>query len=38
MVKNSPCNAGDASPMPGQGIEVPRAAEQLSISLRAPNH
>ena len=30
VVKNLPCNAGDSGMIPGQGTQVPRAAEQLS--------
>ena len=33
-VKNSPCNAGDASSIPGPGTGIPRAAEKLGP--RAP--
>ena len=29
-VKNPPCNAGDASLIPGQGTKIPRAMKQLS--------
>ena len=30
MVKNPPCNAGDAGSIPGQGTKIPRAVGQLS--------
>ena len=30
MVKNPPCNAGDAGSIPGLGTKIPPAAEQLS--------
>ena len=30
MVKNPLCNAGDRGSIPGQGIEIPHATEQLS--------
>ena len=30
VVKNPPCNAGDAGSIPGQGTKIPYAAEQLS--------
>ena len=29
VVKNSPCNAGDAGLIPGQGTKIPYAMEQL---------
>ena len=29
-VKNLPSNAGDAGSIPGRGIKIPHAAEQLS--------
>ena len=32
VVKNSPCNAGDTSSIPGWGTKVPRAVKQLSLS------
>ena len=32
-IKNLPCNAGDASSIPGQGTEVPQASGQLSVSI-----
>ena len=40
VVKNPPCNAGDAGSIPGRGTKVPHAVEQLSLhvtllSLRA---
>lgn len=31
VVKNLPCNAGDMCLMPGQGTNMPQAAEQLSL-------
>ena len=31
VVKNLPCNAGDAGSIPGQGTKIPHAMEQLSI-------
>ena len=30
VVKNLPCNAGDAGSIPGQGTKIPHAAGQLS--------
>ena len=33
MVKNPPCNARDAGWIPGWGIKIPHASEQL-LSLR----
>ena len=30
MVKNLPCNAGDAGLIPGWGTKIPHAVEQLS--------
>ena len=30
LVKTLPCNAGDAGPVPGQGLKIPLAEEQLS--------
>ena len=30
VVKNLPCNAGDAGSIPGQGTKIPHAVEQLS--------
>ena len=30
MVPNSPCNAGDAGLIPGQGTKIPYATEQLN--------
>ena len=32
VVKNLPCNAGDAGSIPGQGTKIPRAVGQLSPS------
>ena len=32
MVKNLPCNAGDMGLIPGQGIKIPVAMEQLKDS------
>ena len=31
MVKNPPCNAGDAGLIPGRGNKIPHASEQLSL-------
>ena len=31
VVKSSPCNAGDTGSIPGQGITIPTAADQLSL-------
>ena len=31
MVKNPPSNAGDVGLIPGQGTEIPHAAEPLSL-------
>ena len=31
VVKNLPCNAGDAGSIPGQGTKIPHAMEQLTI-------
>ena len=33
VVKNSICNAGDTSSIPGQGTRIPHATEQLSPSV-----
>ena len=33
VVKNPPCNAGDAGSTPGRGTKVPHAVEQLSLSV-----
>ena len=30
VVKNLPCNSGDAGSIPGQGTKIPHAVEQLS--------
>ena len=30
IIKNPPCNAGDAGSTPGQGARIPHAVEQLS--------
>ena len=30
MVKNSPCNTGDADSIPGRGVKVLLASDQLS--------
>ena len=30
VVKNLPCNAGDAGSIPGRGTKIPQAMEQLS--------
>ena len=30
VAKNLPCDAGDAGPVPGQGMEIPHAEEQRS--------
>ena len=35
MVRNLPCNAGDASSIPGWGTKIPHAAEKLSPSTTA---
>ena len=35
MVKNPACHSGDTGSIPGQGTNVPRASEQLS--LHTPN-
>ena len=32
VVKNPPCNAGDAGSIPGWGSKIPYASEQLSLS------
>ena len=31
VVKKPPCNAGDTGSIPGQGIKIPNATEQLSL-------
>ena len=31
MVKNPPCDAGDAGSIPGRGTKIPHAAGQLSL-------
>ena len=31
VVKNPPCNAGDAGSIPGQRTEIPEAERQLSL-------
>ena len=31
MIKNPPCNAGDSGSILGQGTQIPRAMEQLSL-------
>ena len=31
MLKNLPCNAGDTCLIPGWGMKIPHAAEQLSL-------
>ena len=33
VVKNLPCNAGDADSIPGRGTKIPHAAEQLSLHV-----
>ena len=40
MVKNSPCNAGDAGLIPGQGTKMPHAREQLTpcTATKEPEH
>ena len=35
VVKNLPCNAGDASLIPGLGTKIPHAAGQLSLQAIA---
>ena len=35
VIKNLPCNIGDAHSTPGQGTEIPCAAEQLGPSAEA---
>ena len=32
VVKNPPCNAGDAGLIPGQGTKIPHVSRQLSLS------
>ena len=34
VVKNSSCNAGDMGLIPGQGIKIPHASEQLSPHVK----
>jgi len=34
VVKNQPCNAGDAGLIPGGRTKIPNAAEQLSLHAR----
>ena len=31
VVKNLPCNVGDAGSIPGQGTKIPHATEQLNL-------
>ena len=31
VIKNLPCNAGDAGSIPGWGTKIPHAVEQLSM-------
>ena len=31
VVKNLPCNVGDAVSIPGQGMKIPHAIKQLSL-------
>ena len=40
VVKNLPCNAGDAGLIPGQGTKIPHALRQLSLSVTSiePKH
>ena len=38
VVKNLPCNSGDLSLIPGQGIKMPRAEEQLSPHVTSTEH
>ena len=40
VVKNLPCNAGDAGSIPGWGTKIPHTAEQLSLSTATtePEH
>ena len=35
ILKNPPCNAEDASSIPGQGTKIPHATEQLSLCATA---
>ena len=35
MVKNPPCNSGDADSIPGEGAKIPHAEEQLSLHTTA---
>ena len=37
MVKNPPCNAGDAGSIPGQGTKIPHAKGQLSNQAFKPH-
>ena len=36
VVKNLPCNAGDAGSTPGRGTKIPHAVEQLSPDAVTP--
>ena len=36
--KNLPCNAGDADPVTGQAVNIPRAMEQLSPHTTTREH
>ena len=36
VVKNLPCNAGDACSIPGQGTKIPQTVKELS-SLACPH-
>ena len=40
VVKNLPCNAGYAGPIPGWGTKIPHTTEQLSLSTATtkPEH
>ena len=38
VVKNLPCNAGDAGLIPGQRTKIPHAAGQLSLCILEPMH
>ena len=38
MVKNPPCNSGDAGSISGQETKIPCAIEQLSLCTPGPGH
>ena len=38
MLKNLPCNAGDTCLVPGWGMKIPHAAEQLSLHTTTRVH